>query len=183
VPNGRWRNGHRLGPIVLVDAHRNRYDLIHKSLPTYLPSTTTMSYRTNPHIPCAGLARSLRTSWSTSLRVSLRVLARPCTVSALSDCDGSAIIQSPRAAVESGPILIEIRCTLMCFRLVRSFDLLGWGSGSFVVEDVEDAHPQHEHCHPQHEDGTIEGSIARMSASSPKTHVIHRDFEHRLQQP
>jgi hypothetical protein len=56
-------------------------------------------------------------------------------------------------------------------------------SGSFLVADVEDAHPQHEHYHPQYEDGTVEVSISRMPGSSPTILVIHRDSEHHLQQP
>jgi hypothetical protein len=38
-------------------------------------------------------------------------------------------------------------------------------TSSFVVEDVEDAHPQHEHYHPQHEDGAVEVSISRIPGS------------------
>jgi hypothetical protein len=48
------------------------------------------------------------------------------------------------------------------------------------VEDVEDAHPQHEHSHPQHEDEAIEVSISRMPGTSPTTIVIHRDSERHL---
>jgi hypothetical protein len=55
------------------------------------------------------------------------------------------------------------------------------GTGSFVVEDVEDAHPQREHSHPQRDDGTVELSISRMPVLSPKTTVIHRGSEHHLQ--
>jgi hypothetical protein len=51
--------------------------------------------------------------------------------------------------------------------------VLGNHSGSSLVEDVEDAHPQHEHYHPQHEDGTVEVSISRMPGLCPKTTVIH----------
>jgi hypothetical protein len=54
-------------------------------------------------------------------------------------------------------------------------------TGSFFVEDVEDAHPQQEYYHPQREDGTVEGSISRMPGSSPKAIVIQRVSEHHLQ--
>jgi hypothetical protein len=46
-------------------------------------------------------------------------------------------------------------------------------SGYFLVEDVEDAHPQHENYHPQHEDAAVQGNICRMPVSFPKTRVIH----------
>jgi hypothetical protein len=55
------------------------------------------------------------------------------------------------------------------------------GIGSFLVEDVEDAHPQHEQSYPQHEDGTVKVSISRMPGSSPNTTVIHRHVLHDLQ--
>jgi hypothetical protein len=56
-------------------------------------------------------------------------------------------------------------------------------SGPFLVEDVEDADPQHEHCQPQREDAIVELYIFKMLVSSPKTTVIHRDYEHQLQTP
>jgi hypothetical protein len=34
----------------------------------------------------------------------------------------------PRNIARYGPTLIQIRCKLICFRPVQSFDLLGWGS-------------------------------------------------------
>jgi hypothetical protein len=36
--------------------------------------------------------------------------------------------ESPRRTLRSGPILIKIRCDLVCSRPVESFDLLGWAS-------------------------------------------------------
>jgi hypothetical protein len=50
-------------------------------------------------------------------------------------------------------------------------------SGCFLVEDVEDAHPQHEDYHRQHEDAQVEVDISRMLVSSPKTIVIQSDSE------
>jgi hypothetical protein len=47
-----------------------------------------------------------------------------------SDCDGSAIFRVSAKIVQSGPILINIRCNLTRLRPVQSFDLLGWGSMS-----------------------------------------------------
>jgi hypothetical protein len=55
-----------------------------------------------------------------------------------------------------------------------------YNGGSFLVEDVEDAYPQHEHYHPQHEDAAAEGNICRMPVSSPKTIIIHRVSAHHL---
>jgi hypothetical protein len=36
--------------------------------------------------------------------------------------------ESPRTIVRSGPILINFRCKLICFRPDQCFDFLGWGS-------------------------------------------------------
>jgi hypothetical protein len=41
--------------------------------------------------------------------------------------------ESPRTHVESGPILIKVRCNLACFRSIQSFDLLGWGSSPHIA--------------------------------------------------
>jgi hypothetical protein len=41
---------------------------------------------------------------------------------------GVSYSESPRTTAEIGPILINVRCNLKCFRLVQSFDLLWWGS-------------------------------------------------------
>jgi hypothetical protein len=39
--------------------------------------------------------------------------------------------ESLRKAVDSGPVLVKIRCIWTCFRPVQGFDLLGWGSSPF----------------------------------------------------
>jgi hypothetical protein len=56
-------------------------------------------------------------------------------------------------------------------------------AGSFLVELVEDAHPQHEQYRSQHEHAVGEVNISRMPVASPqKTVVIHRHYEqHRPQ--
>jgi hypothetical protein len=55
---------------------------------------------------------------------------------------------------------------------------LAFSTGSSLVEDVEDAHPQHERDHRQHEDEIVEVDIYGILVSSPKTIVIHIDSEH-----
>jgi hypothetical protein len=49
-------------------------------------------------------------------------------------------------------------------------------AGSFLVEDVEDAHPQHEHYHPQHEDEAVEVIITRMPGTVQQTHTNSGGF-------
>jgi hypothetical protein len=49
-------------------------------------------------------------------------------------------------------------------------------SCSFLAENVEDAHPQHEHHHPQHEDAIVEVDIFRMLVSYPQTNWKSQEF-------
>jgi hypothetical protein len=52
-----------------------------------------------------------------------------CNISQIAT--GVPYSESPRNIVQSGPILIKIKCNLTCFRPVQNFDLLGWGFMSF----------------------------------------------------
>jgi hypothetical protein len=78
--------------------------------------------------------------------------------------------------------LFVVAVVLVVFLLFCAFARPLIVAGSFLVEDVEDAHPQRDHHHPQHEDATVDGNIFRMPVASPTTTVIHTDSQHHLQQ-
>jgi hypothetical protein len=90
-------------------------------------------------------------------------------------------VQQPCAANGAGEAVAGIAVAVRVWLVKRAAATTA--AGSFLVEDedVEDAHPQHEHYHPQHEDGAVDVSISRMPGSSPKTIIIHGDSEHHLQ--
>jgi hypothetical protein len=120
--------------------------------------------------PCDGLDDAPHAKWVFSDRV--RGLQFYSNANSSTPPQGNWLLY-PRAGYGEGSTLVvsHIDATsLVDAYATHTQSLLGVAeevrrAGSFLVEDVEDAHPQREHCHHRREDATVERNIFRMPVS------------------